>query len=42
MALVNERLSFHLAQLDTKPIEQLLKERYTKFRNIAQCYTTAE
>src|ERR1022692_1695612 len=42
MALVNERLSFHLAQLDTKPIDQLLEERYTKFRNIAQCYTTAE
>jgi acetyl-CoA carboxylase carboxyl transferase subunit alpha len=41
MALVNERLNFHLAELDTKPIDQLLEERYTKFRNIAQCYTTA-
>ena len=42
MALVNERLSFHLAELDRKPIDQLLEERYTKFRNIAQCYTTAD
>jgi acetyl-CoA carboxylase carboxyl transferase subunit alpha len=42
MAMVDERLRYHLAQLDTKPIDQLLKERYTKFRNIAQYYTTAE
>jgi acetyl-CoA carboxylase carboxyl transferase subunit alpha len=42
MAMVDERLRFHLAQLDAKPIDQLLEERYTKFRNIAQYYTTAE
>jgi acetyl-CoA carboxylase carboxyl transferase subunit alpha len=41
VALINEKLRFHLAQLDGKPIEQLLAERYTKFRNIAQFYTTA-
>jgi acetyl-CoA carboxylase carboxyl transferase subunit alpha len=29
-------------QLDAKPMEQLLEERYQKFRNIAQFYTTAE
>ena len=29
-------------KLDTKPMEQLLEERYQKFRNIAQFYTTAE
>ena len=42
MALVDERLSFHLAELDAKPMEQMLEERYRKFRNIAQFYTTAE
>jgi acetyl-CoA carboxylase carboxyl transferase subunit alpha len=39
--MVDEKLSYHLAQLDDKPIEQLLEERYRKFRNIAQFYTTA-
>jgi acetyl-CoA carboxylase carboxyl transferase subunit alpha len=42
MALVDQRLQFHLAQLDAKPLDQLLEERYLKFRNIAQFYTTAE
>jgi acetyl-CoA carboxylase carboxyl transferase subunit alpha len=42
VALVDERLSFHLAELDAKPLDQLLEERYQKFRNIAQFYTTAE
>jgi acetyl-CoA carboxylase carboxyl transferase subunit alpha len=42
MAMVDEKLRYHLAQLDTKPIEQLLEERYRKFRNIAQYYTAAE
>jgi len=42
MAMVDERLRFHLAELDGKPMEQLLEERYNKFRNIAQFYTTAE
>jgi acetyl-CoA carboxylase carboxyl transferase subunit alpha len=42
MALVDERLRFHLAELDAKPLEQMLEERYQKFRNIAQFYTTAE
>jgi acetyl-CoA carboxylase carboxyl transferase subunit alpha len=42
MAMIDEKLQFHLAQLDTKPIEQLLEERYNKFRNIAQFYTTAQ
>src|SRR5580698_6040237 len=40
MQMVNERLERHLAQLDDKPIDQLLEERYRKFRNIAQFYTT--
>ena len=41
MAMVDEKLRFHLAQLDTKSIDQLLEQRYQKFRNIAQFYTTA-
>src|ERR1035437_9602503 len=42
MAMVDEKLRFHLAQLEAKPMEQLLEERYRKFRNIAQFFTTAE
>jgi acetyl-CoA carboxylase carboxyl transferase subunit alpha len=41
MAMVDEKLSYHLAQLDAKPLDRLLEERYRKFRNIAQFYTTA-
>jgi acetyl-CoA carboxylase carboxyl transferase subunit alpha len=42
MAMVDEKLQFHLAQLDGKPIDELLEQRYQKFRNIAQFYTIAE
>jgi acetyl-CoA carboxylase carboxyl transferase subunit alpha len=42
MAMIDDKLSFHLAQLDSKPIEQLLEDRYQKFRHIAQFYTTAQ
>jgi acetyl-CoA carboxylase carboxyl transferase subunit alpha len=42
IAMIDEKLRFHLAQLDGKPIELLLEERYRKFRNIAQFYTTAQ
>jgi acetyl-CoA carboxylase carboxyl transferase subunit alpha len=42
MAMVNDRLSFHLATVLSIPIERLLQERYTKFRNIAQFYTSSE
>jgi len=41
MALVDERLQYHLANLRGLPIEDLLEQRYQKFRNIAQFYTTA-
>jgi acetyl-CoA carboxylase carboxyl transferase subunit alpha len=41
IAMIDEKLRFHLAQLDGKPMEQLLEDRYQKFRNIAQFYTTA-
>ena len=42
VAMIDAKLQYHLAQLDAKPIEQLLEDRYIKFRNIAQFYTTAE
>ncbi len=41
MALVDEKLQYHLWQLRETPIEELLERRYQKFRNIAQFYTTA-
>jgi acetyl-CoA carboxylase carboxyl transferase subunit alpha len=41
MVLVNERLQYHLANLRTLSVEDLLEQRYNKFRNIAQFYTTA-
>ena len=37
--MLDEKLSYHLAQLDTIPIEELLAQRYRKFRQIAQFYT---
>jgi acetyl-CoA carboxylase carboxyl transferase subunit alpha len=40
MQMVGERLQHHLAEIEAKPLDELLKERYLKFRNIAQCYTT--
>jgi acetyl-CoA carboxylase carboxyl transferase subunit alpha len=38
--MLNTRLQYHLAQLDSIPIDQLLRQRFEKFRNIAQYYTT--
>jgi len=40
MELVNERLERHLGDLKSMSIDDLLAARYTKFRNIAQFYTT--
>jgi len=39
--LVADRLRHHLTELRALPIDRLLEERYRKFRNIAQFYTTA-
>ena len=39
MALVGEKLKWHLAELRALPLDKLLEQRYTKFRNIAQFYT---
>jgi acetyl-CoA carboxylase carboxyl transferase subunit alpha len=41
MAMIDEKLSFHLASLNAIPLDELLAQRYLKFRNIAQFYTTA-
>ena len=40
-ALVGERLRFYLDQLSNTSTDDLLAQRYEKFRNIAQFYTTA-
>ena len=41
VALVDEKLRYHLAALRGLPLDELLERRYLKFRNIAQFYTTA-
>ncbi|MCU1223235.1 MAG: acetyl-CoA carboxylase, carboxyl transferase, alpha subunit [Edaphobacter sp.] len=41
MAIVDEKLRYHLGTLHALSIEELLEQRYVKFRNIAQFYTTA-
>jgi len=41
MAIVGERLQYHLAGLRALPLDVMLEQRYIKFRNIAQFYTTA-
>jgi acetyl-CoA carboxylase carboxyl transferase subunit alpha len=40
MAMVDEKLQYHLAALRGLPIDELLEQRYRKFRNMAQFYTT--
>lgn len=37
--LLDEKLQWHLNELKSLPIEELLARRYAKFRNIAQFYT---
>src|SRR5271168_1947485 len=39
MAMVGEKLRYQLAVLRSLPLNVLLEQRYTKFRNIAQFYT---
>src|SRR5580692_10716509 len=41
MVMVCEQLQYHLATLRALPLDMMLEQRYTKFRNIAQFYTTA-
>jgi acetyl-CoA carboxylase carboxyl transferase subunit alpha len=40
MAIVDEKLRYHLATLRGLPLNDLLEQRYLKFRNIAQFYIT--
>jgi acetyl-CoA carboxylase carboxyl transferase subunit alpha len=40
-AMVNRKLTQHLAALQSQSIDDLLAARYTKFRNMAQFYTIA-
>jgi acetyl-CoA carboxylase carboxyl transferase subunit alpha len=40
MEMVGEKLKYHLACLRSLPLDVMLEQRYTKFRNIAQFYTT--
>ena len=39
MAMVAEKLKYHLAELRALPLDLMLEQRYTKFRNMAQFYT---
>ena len=39
MEMVGEKLRYHLAALRALPLDVMLEQRYTKFRNIAQFYT---
>jgi len=41
MAMVNERLVRHLGDLQRLSLDELLAQRYSKFRNIAQFYTAS-
>ena len=40
MAMIGEKLQYHLNCLRALPLDVMLEQRYTKFRNIAQFYTT--
>ncbi len=40
MAMVGEKLQYHLNELRALPLDVMLEQRYNKFRNIAQFYTT--
>jgi acetyl-CoA carboxylase carboxyl transferase subunit alpha len=40
MAMVGEKLQYHLKELQALPLDVMLERRYTKFRNMAQFYTT--
>ena len=39
-SLVNERLCKHFREIEEMPLEELLRLRYEKFRNMAQFYTS--
>jgi len=41
MVMVDKKLQFHLAAIRSLSLDEMLEQRYQKFRNIAQFYTTA-
>lgn len=41
-SMLDARLSRHFDEVKNQPIEQLIEQRYRKFRNIAQFYSVAE
>jgi acetyl-CoA carboxylase carboxyl transferase subunit alpha len=41
MAMLDEKLRYHLGTVRSVSIDDLVEQRYQKFRNIAQFYTTA-
>jgi acetyl-CoA carboxylase carboxyl transferase subunit alpha len=41
VAVVDEKLRYHLGSLRALSLDEMLEQRYKKFRNIAQFYTTA-
>ena len=41
MALLDEKLRYHLGEVRSLPMNELLERRYQKFRSMAQFYTTA-
>jgi acetyl-CoA carboxylase carboxyl transferase subunit alpha len=41
IAIVDEKLRHHLGELRGMPLDAMLEQRYQKFRNMAQFYTTA-
>jgi len=40
VAILDEKLRYHLDQLRAYPVDELVRRRYEKFRNIAQFYTS--
>ena len=38
-ALLTEKLRWHLNEIKALPLDELLRRRYDKFRNMAQFYT---
>jgi acetyl-CoA carboxylase carboxyl transferase subunit alpha len=40
MQLINDKLQWHLDELKSFPLDELLERRFQKFRNMAQFYTT--
>src|SRR3984957_18750977 len=40
MALLDEKLRYHLGEIRSLPMNELLERRYQKFRSMAQFYTT--